>query len=110
MVRPIDLRPRSAPAGGRLAVCPHCWNVERYALRLCSRCGADMTTVLQESGGLRATAPVQAPVPVRARGRLTLFQRVVVLGFAALLTLAAAIGVWAPGVYHPARPAAPAGP
>lgn len=41
--------------------------------------------LLQESGGLRRTAPVQSPVPVR--GRLTVVQRVLVFGFVVLLAL-----------------------
>src|SRR5687768_6431112 len=52
-----------ANSQGSLLVCPHCWNVNMYALRLCGRCGADMSTALQESGGLRWTAAVQSPVP-----------------------------------------------
>lgn len=72
----------------RFAVCPHCWGVNPHADRLCGRCGADMHTVLQESGGLRATAPVQSPVPVRAGNRLSLLQRVLVFAF--VLTLFAA--------------------
>jgi len=53
--------------------------------RLCARCGAAMDTVLQESGGLRRTAPVQSPVPVRGSDRLTAFQRAVVGIFVAVL-------------------------
>ena len=71
-----------------LAVCPHCWGVNPHADRLCGRCGADMTTLLQESGGLRATAPVQSPVPVRVRDRLSPLQRALVLAF--VFTLVAA--------------------
>ena len=52
---------------------------------LCVRCGADMRTWLQESGGLRRTAPVQSPVPVGRR--LSLLQRVVVGLFVAVLAL-----------------------
>ena len=68
-----------------IAICPHCWEVNRRAPRLCGRCGADMTLLLQESGGLRATAAVQSPVPVRVGARLSLVQRVLVLIFAAIL-------------------------
>ncbi len=71
-----------------LAVCPHCWGVNPHADRLCTRCGADMHTVLQESGGLRATAAVQSPVPVRVRERLSRLQRALVLAF--LVTLVGA--------------------
>lgn len=76
----------AAPAAPRFTVCPHCWGVNPHADRLCGRCGADMHTVLQESGGMRATAPVQSPVPVRVR--LTPLQRALVLAF--VLTLIAA--------------------
>jgi hypothetical protein len=68
-VKPIDLRTASAPERDVLSVCPHCWEVNIRAHRLCGRCGADMHTVLQESGGLRWTAAVQSPVPVRGGGR-----------------------------------------
>ncbi len=44
--------------------------------RLCARCGASMETFLQESAGLRRTAPVQSPVPVA--GGLSPMQRFVV--------------------------------
>lgn len=102
------LRPQSAPAGGRLAICPHCWHVNPNAERLCARCGADMGTALQESGGLRRTAPVQSPVPVRP-GRLTAVQRWVVAAFVALLAVAALAGGLVPvGWRGPAHPV-PAG-
>jgi hypothetical protein len=85
----LDLRNAHAPDGDHpLAVCPHCWEVNVRAERLCGRCGADMHLVLQESGGLRATAPVQSPVPVRAQHRLTPVQRLLVLCFVALLLAA----------------------
>jgi hypothetical protein len=44
-----------------------------------------MQLLLQESGGLRATSPVQSPVPVRVRSRLTPVQRVLLLLVVALL-------------------------
>lgn len=53
-----------------VAVCPHCWMVNPGPFKLCARCGAAMDTHLQESGGLRVTAPVQSPVPVGAASRL----------------------------------------
>jgi predicted amidophosphoribosyltransferase len=56
-----------APESDVLSVCPHCWEVNHRAFRLCGRCGADMHTVLQESGGARRTTPIQSPVPVRVR-------------------------------------------
>lgn len=55
--------------------------------RLCARCGAAMDTYLQESGGLRRTAPIQSPVPVGAAERLSRFQRMVVGVFVAVLAL-----------------------
>jgi hypothetical protein len=84
----------SAPGAGGMAVCPHCWNVNRYAVRLCGRCGADMRLALQESGGLRRTAAVQSPVPVRGGARLSPLMRLAVFGFAALLALASALGAF----------------
>ena len=69
-----DLRPLSAPArGAGASICPHCWMVNPGPFRLCARCGASMDTLLQESAGLRRTAPIQSPVPVHAR--LSLLQR-----------------------------------
>ena len=44
-----------------------------------------METILQESGGLRRTAPIQSPVPVT--GRLSLAQRVVLGIFLLALAL-----------------------
>lgn len=98
-----DLRGATAPdPSDALAVCPHCWMVNVQAPRLCARCGADMTLVLQESGGLRATAPVQSPVPVRGV-RLSTVQRLLVVCFVAVLVLAQVIGA----IYASARRAAP---
>lgn len=71
---------------GDFLICPHCWGLTTAGGRLCTRCGADPTTLLQESGGLRWTAPVQSPVPV-GRGRpLSRRQR---LGAAACLLVLA---------------------
>jgi hypothetical protein len=95
------IRVLSAPAGGELSVCPHCWNVNPRAERLCGRCGADMAMALQESGGLRRTAPVQSPVPVRVAGRLSILQRIVIAGILALLGLAQLVAAFGP------RPAGP---
>ncbi|MBX6365630.1 MAG: hypothetical protein IRZ00_17310, partial [Gemmatimonadetes bacterium] len=80
--------PAHAPTGGALAVCPHCWGVNPGAERLCGRCGADMRSLLQESGGLRRTAPVQSPVPIRASARLSPALRLGLLLLVALLALA----------------------
>lgn len=70
---------------GSPTVCPHCWMVNPGAFRLCGRCGADMHTILQESGGLRRVAPIQSPVPVGASRRLRTSQRVILGAFVALL-------------------------
>ena len=78
---------RSAPGRRDLTVCPHCWMVNPGPCRLCGRCGADVETVLQESGGLRRTPAVQSPVPVFASGRLSRVQRIAVLAFVVLLAL-----------------------
>lgn len=84
--RSLALRPLSAPLpGAAAAVCPHCWMVNPGAFRLCVRCGADMATSLQESGGLRHAAPVQSPVPAPGGPRLSLFQRALVGAFVAIL-------------------------
>lgn len=81
------LRSTSAPTpGGDPAVCPHCWMVNPGAFNLCVRCGADMRTWLQETGGLRATSPIQSPVPVAGR-TLSGLQRLVVAFFLAVLVL-----------------------
>lgn len=82
------LRPASAPAGGAVAVCPHCWQLNVGAERLCGRCGADMTLLLQESGGLRRTPAVQSPVPVRVSGRLGPVTRALLLVLMVVLALA----------------------
>lgn len=99
----MSLRPQSAPGGEHPAICPHCWNVNPGPFRLCARCGASMETILQETGGLRRTAPVQSPVPVN--GRLSPFQRMVVALFLITLTLAYLVQLLPPR-YHPhaARP------
>lgn len=46
-----------------------------------------MDTHLQESGGLRRTAPIQSPIPVEASDRLNAFQRALVGIFVAVLAL-----------------------
>jgi len=60
--------------GGDFVVCPHCWQLNPPS-RYCAKCLADMTLLLQESGGRRWTAPVQSPVPVRVHSRLSSWQR-----------------------------------
>ena len=82
----LSLKPLSAPGAEHPSVCPHCWNVNPGPFRLCARCGASMETFLQESGGLRRTAPVQSPMPVSRR--LSLAQRVVLGAFLVLMALA----------------------
>lgn len=77
------------PESGSLrppTVCPHCWNVNPGPFRLCGRCGAQMDTVLQESGGLRRTSPIQSPVPVTG-ARLGPAARFVLATFVAVLAL-----------------------
>jgi hypothetical protein len=115
----MDLRNAYAPGGaGPLAVCPHCWEVNVRAFRLCGRCGADMHLALQESGGLRLTAPVQSPVPVRVGARLSPLQRALVLCFVALLVIAQIVGalyastrrsVSVPAGFPPPQPASSPG-
>ncbi len=81
------LRPRSAPVGD-VAVGPHCWGLNVGGERLCGRCGADMSLLLQESGGLRRTPAVQSPVPVRVSGRLGPVARALLLVMTLVLALA----------------------
>lgn len=100
-MRRFDLRGSFAPDGPRMAVCPHCWEINRHAQRLCGRCGADMHLVLQESGGLRLTAAVQSPVPVRVGDRLSPIQRMVVLGFVLLLFAAQVLAVFYASSWRP---------
>lgn len=105
-----NLRNAFAPAAvGVLAVCPHCWEVNPRAVRLCGRCGADMHLALQESGGLRATAPVQSPVPVGVRERLSPLQRMVILTLTLLLVAAHVLLAWSmiACVLRPTTPAPP---
>jgi len=97
-----------------MAVCPHCWEINHHAQRLCGRCGADMHLVLQESGGLRMTAPVQSPMPVRARDRLSPVQRtfvlcVVLVLFAVQVLVAIYASNWraTPAARVPTEPAVP---
>jgi len=103
-----------APGGsGMPAICPHCWEFNWPGHRLCGRCGADMRTVLQESGGLRRTAPVQSPVPVGVAANLSSAQRLALLGFLMLLLLGQIFGalLYVRAASPPARltPPAPAG-
>lgn len=90
-MKPVEfrsLRSTSAPPpGGGPAVCPHCWMVNPGAFNLCVRCGADMRTWLQESGGLRRTAPVQSPVPVAGGPGLSLPRRILMAFFVVVLVL-----------------------
>lgn len=101
-MRLFDVHSLFAPQHGEpIAVCPHCWGVNVRAERLCGRCGADMHLLLQESGGLRATAPVQSPVPVRALNRLTPLQRALVLCFLLVLVAAQLVGAFWPPAPRP---------
>lgn len=91
------------------SVCPHCWHLNGGGARTCARCLADVTTLLQESGGRRWTAAVQSPVPVRVGHRLSRLQRWAVLGFVALLALAQLAVAFAPQRATPRASAVPAG-
>lgn len=87
-----------------VAVCPHCWMVNPGPFTLCARCGAAMDTHLQESGGLRRTAPVQSPVPVAAAGRLGPLTRAV-LGLCVVVLALSYLALLLPLSHagHPAR-------
>jgi hypothetical protein len=63
-----------------------------------------MHTLLQETAGLRRTAPVQSPVPMGGGARLSLFQRTVVGIFVLALALAHIVHL----LPHPPRAAVPA--
>jgi hypothetical protein len=65
-----------------------------------------MTLALQESGGLRRTAAVQSPVPVRRSARLSPVQRAIVLAFVLLLALAHLVAALLPGARLPGLPLA----
>lgn len=94
---PLRLEPRSSPGpDDGAAVCPHCWMVNPGPFRICGRCGADMSTTLQESGGLRRTAPVQSPVPVAGGARRSGLQRAVLASFVALLALVYLLAAFLP--------------
>lgn len=96
-LRSLHCEPRSSPVpDARPVICPHCWMVNPGPFRLCGRCGADMRTHLQESGGLRRTAPVQSPVPVSGGAPLSLVQRIVVGCFLGLLALSYVLAAAAP--------------
>lgn len=102
--------PRSAPLeGAGAAVCPHCWMVNPGPFRLCGRCGADMRTNLQESGGARRSAPVQSPVPVACGPRLTGLQRLVLAGFLLLLALSHVLAAATPRLSPPTQAGMPPG-
>jgi hypothetical protein len=70
---------QSQEGGADFVVCPHCWQVNPPS-RFCAKCLADMTLLLQESGGRRWTAAAQSPIPVRVGGRLSPWQRWVLFG------------------------------
>jgi len=93
--------------GEDFVVCPHCWQVNPPS-RFCARCLADMTLLLQESGGRRWTAPAQSPVPVRGGSRLAPWQRWVLLGAVALFAIGQVAAALAPPPRSPpaGRPAA----
>jgi hypothetical protein len=90
-------------------VCPHCWHVNGPMARICLRCRADMTLLLQESGGQQWAAPVQSPVPVRGGSRLSRTQRAVILGFVVLFGVAQLVAAFAPRISPHLPPAVPGG-
>ncbi len=73
MARPTEV------GGEDFVICPHCWQVNPPS-RFCAKCLADMTLLLQESGGRRWTAAAQSPVPVRVGDRIKPWQRRILLG------------------------------
>ena len=93
------------------AVCPHCWMVNPGPFELCSRCGASMRTILQETAGLRRAAPVQSPVPVGVGRRLSLFQRALLALFVACLAMTYLVQLLppAPRTVEAPPPGTPAG-
>lgn len=99
-------RPLAAPDGEHPSVCPHCWMVNPGPFRLCARCGASMESYLQESAGLRRTAPIQSPIPVH--GRFSLVQRVVIALFLAMLALTYLAQLVQPGRPSRVAPSTPA--
>jgi hypothetical protein len=103
-----NLSPRERTEGS-LRVCPHCWNVNTHVLRLCGRCGADMSSALQESGGMRWSAPVQSPVPQPTGRRLPLWLRAILLLLVVLLVIARLVAplVTSIAMRHPAHQPAP---
>ncbi|HET8655478.1 MAG TPA: hypothetical protein VFL93_08165 [Longimicrobiaceae bacterium] len=92
--------PTSSPQPD-FVVCPHCWHINP-ASRYCAHCLADMTLRLQESGGKRWTAAAQSPMPVRVGGRLTPWQRrillavIILFGVGQLAVALAGGGIFAP--------------
>ena len=91
--------------GSDFRVCPHCWHLNGPLSRICLKCRADMTLVLQESGGERWTAAAQSPMPVRGTSRLSRPQWVVLFGFVVLFALAQLVTAFAPVQALPSQPA-----
>jgi hypothetical protein len=98
-------------SGSDFVICPHCWHLNGPATRICLKCRADTTLVLQESGGGRWTAAVQSPVPIPGRRGLSRTQRAMLLGFVVLFALGQLMVAFAPRrpVASPLPPVAPAG-
>ena len=95
----LDRRPTTDDHSADFVICPHCWQVNPLS-RFCAKCLADMTLLLQESGGRRWTAPAQSPIPVRVGERLAPWQRWVLFGAVVLFgigQLALAFSPGAPG-------------
>ena len=84
------------PTESDFTICPHCWQVNPRS-RYCTRCLADMTLRLQESGGRRFTSAAQSPMPVRVRSRLTTRQRWLLFGAVVLFGLAQVIAAFSGG-------------
>jgi len=77
-------------------VCPHCWHLNGPLSRICLSCRADMTLVLQESGGERWSAPAQSPMPRGGASHLTRAKRAVLFGFVVLFAAAQLLIAFAP--------------
>ena len=103
------MRPEAASRRDDFGVCPHCWHLNGPTSRICIRCRADMTLLLQESGGERWAAPVQSPVPVRGGQRLSRTQRAMIFGFVVLFGIAQLLAAFAPRISPHIPPAVPGG-
>lgn len=89
------MRPERAPD---FVICPHCWHLNGPLSRIFMKCRADMSLMLQESGGGQWTAAVQSPVPIERAERLKRSQRAFLLGLVILFGLAQLLFAFAPSV------------